>query len=63
VKMPPVPPQKEYKYVNSLWCIYMVSVVSAWNAELGKNRTRVIGALILGKNSNATNPTSLSRQK
>jgi solute carrier family 25 uncoupling protein 27 len=34
VKMPPVPPQKEYKYVNSLWCIYMVSVVSAWNAEL-----------------------------
>ncbi|RZC37050.1 mitochondrial uncoupling protein 4 [Asbolus verrucosus] len=32
--MPPVPPQKEYKYVNSLWCTYMVSVVAAWNAEL-----------------------------
>lgn len=37
--MPPVPPHKiDYpKYVDSLWCIYVVSVVGAWNAEFGKS--------------------------
>ncbi|KAH1024880.1 hypothetical protein HUJ05_009715 [Dendroctonus ponderosae] len=35
--MPSVPPAKPDlplpKYVDSLWCIYVVSVVAAWNAE------------------------------
>ncbi|CAG9824570.1 unnamed protein product [Phaedon cochleariae] len=33
--MPPVPPQKvEFpKFVDSLWCVYIVSVASAFNAE------------------------------
>ncbi|KAG5882258.1 hypothetical protein JTB14_014955 [Gonioctena quinquepunctata] len=33
--MPPVPPQKlEFpKFVDSLWCVYLVSVASAFNAE------------------------------
>lgn len=36
--MPPLPPQKvEFpKFVDSLWCVYIVSVVGAWNAEFGK---------------------------
>lgn len=36
--MPPLPPQKiEYpKYVDSLWCIYIVSVLAAFNAEFSK---------------------------
>ncbi|XP_044253546.1 mitochondrial uncoupling protein 4 [Tribolium madens] len=32
--MPQIPPPKEHKYVDSFWCMYMVSVVGAWNAEL-----------------------------
>lgn len=38
--MPPVPPAKPDlplpKFVDSLWCIYVVSVVAAWNAEFSK---------------------------
>ncbi|XP_057666871.1 mitochondrial uncoupling protein 4 isoform X2 [Diorhabda carinulata] len=35
VKMPPVPPQKVDfpKFVDSLWCVYVVSVLAAFNAE------------------------------
>lgn len=32
----PVPPQKEYNYVNTLWCTYLISVAASWVAELGK---------------------------
>ncbi|XP_049818983.1 mitochondrial uncoupling protein 4 isoform X3 [Aethina tumida] len=57
--MPPVPPQKEYpKYVDSLWCIYIVSVVAAWNAEfltypldLIKTRLQIQGE-VANKNGN-----------
>ncbi|XP_060522015.1 mitochondrial uncoupling protein 4 isoform X2 [Cylas formicarius] len=52
--MPPVPPAKpEFpKFVDSLWCVYIVSVVAAWNAEfitypldLIKTRLQIQGEL------------------
>ncbi|XP_030760597.1 mitochondrial uncoupling protein 4 isoform X1 [Sitophilus oryzae] len=52
--MPPVPPAKpEFpKFVDSLWCVYAVSVVAAWNAEfltypldLIKTRLQIQGEL------------------
>ncbi|XP_050297955.1 mitochondrial uncoupling protein 4 isoform X2 [Anthonomus grandis grandis] len=60
-KMPPVPPAKPDlpvpKFVDSLWCVYAVSVVAAWNAEfltypldLIKTRLQIQGEL--NKNGN-----------
>lgn len=54
--MPPVPPAKPDlpipKFVDSLWCVYVVSVVAAWNAEfltypldLVKTRLQIQGEL------------------
>lgn len=37
-QLPIPPPQKEYKYVDSLWCTYLISVAASWVAELGKIR-------------------------
>lgn len=33
LKMPPVPPQKEINYADSIWCSFIISVLAAWNSE------------------------------